>query len=222
MKRYEKTLTELQKIGDAILDKYNSSNPFYEVDIEYIIESGFGIKIEPVALKAEFKIEAFPSLAKNTIYVDIGSLDDERQERRYRFTLAEELAHIILHADIYKEVSTFEDYFKAERSIPDDLYRRLDNNAKELAGIILMPKHPFINRAIEIRDELCRLKGQDKQNLTDIEKDITRNRIVKILMDDFNVNQEPCEIRLERIERGMQSFLFEMKLDSRYLKKGES
>jgi len=72
--------------------------------IEYIIESGFGIRIDPVPLKVQFAVEAFPAIGKNIIYVDIGLMDDERQERRYRFTLAEELAHIILHADIYKKV----------------------------------------------------------------------------------------------------------------------
>ena len=144
-------------------------------------------------------------------------MDDIRQERRYRFTLAEELAHIILHSDIYKEVKTFDDYFKAERSISEDSYHRLDRNAKELAGIILMPRYTFINRAIEIRDELCGPK--DKNSLTAVEKDKIRNQIVRRLMDDFNVNQEPCEIRLDRIEKGLHCLLFEMSLNRSYLKK---
>jgi len=202
-------------MGDAVLAKHNSKNPY----IEYIIESGFGIRIDPVPLKVQFAVEAFPAIGKNIIYVDIGLMDDERQERRYRFTLAEELAHIILHADIYKKVETFDGYFRVERSIPDDLYHRLDNNAKELAGILLMPRYPFINRAVEIRDTLCRLKGKEKDVLTDIEKGEMRNQIIRILADDFNINEKPCEIRLERIEKGLRTSLFDLKLDRRYLKK---
>jgi len=217
--KYERTLSQLQKIGDEILEKHNKNNFYYEVGIEYIIEAGFGIHIEAEPLKERYGVEAFPAIGKSIIYIDISLMDDSRQERRYRFTLAEELAHIILHSDIYKEVKTFNDYFKAERSISEDSYHRLDRNAKELAGIILMPRYTFINRAIEIRNDLCRSKAKDKNSLTDIEKNKARNQIVRILMDDFNVNQEPCEIRLERIEKGLNCSLFEMSLDKSFLKK---
>ena len=87
-----------------------------------------------------------------------------------------------------------------------------------LAGIILMPRYYFINRAVEIRDTLLSSPRKEKEVITDEKKDILRTKIVKTLMDDFNVNQRAVEIRMERIERFLHTPLFSMILRRNYLK----
>ena len=72
---------------------------------------------------------------------------------------------MILHKEIYKDVKNLEDYLRVEKTIPNGEYDRLHSNAKMLAGIILMPMYPFINRAVEIRDDLCKLGGAKKEDL---------------------------------------------------------
>jgi len=219
MKSYLKTLPELQKIGDEILDKCNKDNPYYEVDIDGIVEKCYDIHIEGAPLKWEHGVEGYPCLGGHKIFIDSGLMNEDRQERRYRFTLAEEFAHIILHRDIWKNVNTPEEWADAWKNLPDDVHNKLDNNAKELAGILLLPRYPFINRAVEIRDSLCVTFGYELSCLSDIQKDETKYSVIKVLTDNFNVSSQPCEIRMERIERYFKQSLFEMSLKPQYLKK---
>lgn len=219
MKAYLKTLTELQKIGDEILDKCNKDNPYYEVDIDGIVEKCYDIRIEGAPLKWEHGVEGYPCLGGHKIFIDSGLMNDDRQERRYRFTLAEEFAHIILHKDIWKNVNTPEEWADAWKDLSDGIHNKLDNNAKELAGILLMPRYPFINRAVEIRDGFCVTLGYELPRLSGIQKDEIKYSVIKRLADDFNVSSQPCEIRMERIERYLNQSLFEMSLKPQYLRK---
>jgi len=219
MQNYLKSLSDLQRIGDEILEKVNKDNPFYEVDIDYIVEAHYDIRIEAAPLKWEFGIEGYPCLGGHKIFIDSTLMNDIRQEKRYRFTLAEELAHIILHRDVWKDINTVEQWIDAWTKIPDNIYNKLDNNAKELAGIILLPRYQFINRAIEIRNESCRTLGYSPDKLSDEQKDEIRAAVIRVLMDDFNVNAKPCEIRLERTERYFKQTLVDMELKPHYLKK---
>ncbi|MBI5207763.1 MAG: ImmA/IrrE family metallo-endopeptidase [Candidatus Firestonebacteria bacterium] len=219
MKSFLKNLSELQQIGDEILEKCNTNNPNYEVDIDMIVEKYYEIKIESAPLKWEHGIEGYPCLSGRKIFIDSNLMNDDKQERRYRFTLTEEFAHIILHKDLWKDINAPDEWIKKFQELPDDIYKKLDNNAKELAGIILLPRYEFINRAIEIRNCICNTYKYNLQKLTELQKDEIKDKIIKILMDDFNVNSEPCEIRMERLERYMKQSLFEMILKSQYLKK---
>lgn len=221
MESYLKTLPELQKIGDEILDKCNKDNPYYEVDIDLIVEKCYNIRIEGAPLRWEHGVEGYPCLGGNKIFIDSGLMNDDRQERRYRFTLAEEFAHTVLHKDLWKDVNTPNEWADAWQTLPDDVHNKLDNNAKELAGILLLPRYPFINRATEIRDNLCVTFGYTLPTLTDIQKDEIRDSVIRVLTDDFNVSSQPCEIRMERIERYFKQSLFEMVLKSQYLKKSK-
>ena len=60
MRAYLKTLSELQKIGDEILDKCNKDNPYYEVDIDGLVEKCYDIRIEGAPLKWEHGVEGYP------------------------------------------------------------------------------------------------------------------------------------------------------------------
>ncbi len=55
----------------------------------------------------------------------------------YRFTVAEELAHLLLHRSVLAGVRTLEDFLELYHS---DDYHYLDRNAKRLAGSLLMPE----------------------------------------------------------------------------------
>lgn len=57
MKSFLKSLSELQQIGDKVLEKCNTNNSSYEVDIDMIVEKYYEIKIESAPLKWEHGIE---------------------------------------------------------------------------------------------------------------------------------------------------------------------
>lgn len=109
MDKYLRGLPELQKIGDEILEKVNKDNPYYEVDIDRIVETHYNIRIEGAPLSWEHGLEGYPCLGGHKIFIDSNLMNDDKQDRRYRFTLAEEFAHIILHRDIWKDVNTPEE-----------------------------------------------------------------------------------------------------------------
>jgi len=178
------------------------------VDIELLLERHYDIQIDTVPLSFDHGIEAYLSISGSKIYIDTGLADSDSQENRYRFTLAEELAHKIIHEPIYADVKDAEDWIKIWKEIPDETFRRLDKNAKELAGIILMPEKEFWKRAIEIK---CSLYGLYVINgkPSDEQKSQMMVEVRKILMDDFQVNEEPCRIRLGRIEKWEQKSLFD-------------
>lgn len=69
MDNYLKSLPDLQKIGDGILEKANKDNPYYEVDIDHIVEVHYNIRIEGAPLKWEFGIEAYPCLGGHKIFI---------------------------------------------------------------------------------------------------------------------------------------------------------
>lgn len=219
MDQFKKTLTEIQEVGDKILKEINYDDyTHYAVDIEYIIESHFNIRIESAPLKWYRGVEGYPSLNGRKIYVDVNLMNEDNQERRYRFTLAEELAHIILHSDIWKDVETVDEWVQKWSNIPESDDRYLNINAKELAGVILMPKNYFINRAIQLRDKFIAENSFFPLENVQTES-VIRYSVIRSLMNDFNVSQKPCEIRLERIERAFDKSLFSMELNPKYLKK---
>lgn len=205
--KHRKTLSELRKIGSTLPRIFSKENPC-EVDIELLLDKHYGIKIDLVPLKIENGIEAYASICGKKIYMDIGLADSDWQEKRYRFTLAEELAHIILHQEIYSDVESFADWEKVWNDIPEDIHEMLDKNAKELAGIILMPEREFIKRLLELREEfyeIYRVKGKpSNEQQSHIIADIRRR-----LIDDFNINEEPCRIRIIRIEMWKGKSIFE-------------
>lgn len=204
---YQKSLSQLRKIGESISLIYSENK--YSVDIERTVEHLYRVRIDYVPLKAEYGVEAWASINEKKIYIDIGLADSDSSERRYRFTLAEELAHIILHAPIYKGITRFEEWQDIWESMDEDIHSKLDRNAKELAGIILMPEKIFWDRLLNLRNSFYRI-----YNVKDTPSDEQRSRItidvVKRLMDDFSVNEGSCRIRIQRIEMWKNRSFFEI------------
>ncbi len=90
---------DLRRKADEFLRKYNSAGNI-PIPIEEIVEFDFGINIVPVlGLQREFEVEGFTSGDLKNIYVD----EYVYTERitRYRFTLAHEIGHIVLHRRLY-------------------------------------------------------------------------------------------------------------------------
>lgn len=73
------------------------------VPIEFIIESDFAMDIVPVpGLQSGFDVVAFITNDMSEIRVDEHVYMNRLN--RYRFSLAHELAHRVLHADLWSEV----------------------------------------------------------------------------------------------------------------------
>ena len=111
------------------------------VDIERLIETKYGIiPTTHFGLQEKYGVMAYMLTQGNRIFIDDKLLDNPRFGQRYRFTLAEELAHYILHKDIYKDSKTIDERIEQESLLTRQEKWFLETNAKALASAVLMPK----------------------------------------------------------------------------------
>src|SRR3989442_321099 len=93
------------------------------VPIEDIVDRGFRIDIVPeYGMEDRFQAVAFLTRDLKEIRVDRRVF--ERQPGRLRFSLAHELAHLILHADVYGQLAfnTTAEWKAAMTGIPEKEY----------------------------------------------------------------------------------------------------
>ncbi len=108
--------------------------------IEEIVEFQLRWNIIPIPnLYRTFRIEGWLSGDLRTVCVDEKQLSDF--ETRYRFTLAHEVAHSLIHASFYRfyKISSTEEWIKTRVKLDRDLIDRLEWQARNLAGRILVP-----------------------------------------------------------------------------------
>lgn len=93
---------DLRAVADKFLERYNHDRSI-PVPIEQIIDVHFRIDIVPLpGLQHGFEIDACVTSNLATIFIDEYTYNSV--STRYRFSLAHEFAHVILHRDIFKEL----------------------------------------------------------------------------------------------------------------------
>ncbi|HHX57134.1 MAG TPA: ImmA/IrrE family metallo-endopeptidase [Clostridiales bacterium] len=142
----------LTKNGDKILGKLICSNgitPYYDMDEQDYL---------------------FLKVSENTILVEVRLLEQENQGR-YRFTLAHELAHWILHKEKIKSEVAYDD------SQSD---KAMEYQADYFASVLLMPL-PVIKRFFHYYA---------------MKKNLTRTDKIELMANQFGVSKQAMEIRL--------------------------
>jgi Zn-dependent peptidase ImmA (M78 family) len=189
---------ELEAIAAGFLSKHGKGKyDGVSLLIEAIIEgSGFYIWAVP-GLKE--KAEAYVPVRGNKIYVD----EDQYRSAtsfRSRFTLAEELAHILIHRPLFAGMDTPE-IIKFQKAIPDADYLRMERNAKYLAGALLMKKDVFEKRFNHF--------WQKQQSRTPVPVFVFRY-VVRRLSSDFFVSCHAAAIRSRHLGLVTQAQLNEL------------
>ena len=125
---------EIAKKAEEVLEECWDDT--FPVDVEAICDD-LGIGILPIdGLSRTFRVDAFISSNFKSIYVD--SREFERNSHRYRFSVAHELGHYVLHKKYCPEnVDDLKEWFK--------IFRRFINNYAEFqanyfAGSLLVPE----------------------------------------------------------------------------------
>jgi Zn-dependent peptidase ImmA (M78 family) len=144
--------------------------------------SACGYSIIPVPGLADIA-DAYIPITGKRIYID------EEQylsaSFRVRFTLAEELAHILLHVPLFQGKSSKE-IEELRDNISDTEYQAMERQAKHLAGCLLMPPAVFRDRF----DHFYSIKSQRTPNQRRILLFVFRQ-----LSIDFNVSSHSCAVR---------------------------
>lgn len=133
------TYNLIRKYAEDFLERYHHERTIH-VPIEEIVEFKLNIGITPLpGLKERIEIEGFISSNLKTIYVDQGVM--EKYPNRYRFTLAHEVGHAILHEDLYKNVDfeSVEDWKHFIKCLDPREYGFFELHAYNFAGLVLVP-----------------------------------------------------------------------------------
>jgi hypothetical protein len=115
------------------------------IPIEAIVEFSMGLEIRPIReLRNRFGFEGSISSDLETILVDEDLLN--RYVNHYRFTLAHEVGHLLLHSEQVRAIAseTTADWKTAVQSIPPTDYSRMEFQAYEFAGCLLVPREPLL------------------------------------------------------------------------------
>jgi len=181
---------DLERIAKQFLQQHHPSLEL-PIPIEEIAEFAVGLNIVPIpGLYRDYKIESWLSCDQKAVFVDLRQC--EEMETRYRFSLAHEIGHLLLHADLYREVSlgSFEDWISFHEGLDPATRDSLEWQARSLAGRILVPAEPLVRHAQEQIDAVkLRLpKGVDPEALF--------GAVAIPLSDIFNVHEEVVRIRL--------------------------
>ena len=120
--------------------------------------------------------------------MDAELMNEARLEKKYRFTLAEELAHFLIHRDLFINCHTAEDRLKIEDMLDERTEAHMESNAKALASAILMPK-TCVEPLVES------LAGK----LVDAEGHILVDKLVSELAGEYDVNFQAAKRRMRNL-----------------------
>ena len=171
------------------------------IPVELIVERE-GLDIVPVpSLRAAYDLDGGTSLDCKRIFVD--SYLADAYETRYRFTLAHELGHVILHRDLFRElanrVTSTAEWLAAHADLSDMRGGSLEWQANCFAGHLLVPDHhlrcEFENARQEIGEQIrtAVAQGIDRPMVVDV----AWESLVMRLAQPFRVSRGVIERRLK-------------------------
>ena len=131
--------------ADALRSRFPSCAKL-PVPVLDLAEFDLGLELVPKAgLRQAGDIESLLLGDLKTIFVDRDAFLDPRSENRLRFSVAHELGHLILHADVYRGLrhESLEAWMEFLLAITEAEYNCLESHAYEFAGRLLVPPEPL-------------------------------------------------------------------------------
>ncbi|MBW8016437.1 MAG: ImmA/IrrE family metallo-endopeptidase [Planctomycetes bacterium] len=207
----EYSITELEQIAekfhDGIGDRFE-----IPVDVDLLLEDidGVDLDIWP-GLQANYRMLGMTGFNRHTgilsIYIDDQLADSSAGIRRYRMTVAEELAHIIIHRPAIEAVEKPEDFRHIQNHDRWYLYER---NAKWLAAAILMPASHVLRDAGKMYTEMISALPADMKytNPEAIKKMITSKLAamydVSVVSMHYRLEKWPINV-ISKIDEAMKN-----------------
>lgn len=188
------TQTTISKTALEFLRRNNALGQI-PVPIEEIVEFRLSIQITPLpGLERDFDTLAFISSDLKTITVDEAMLTS--QYHRYRFSLAHELGHMVLHSAMLAahHVESIEQYRAFFTAFDPVLYSDLEAQANAFAGCVFAPAPELVSRfskaAARLKPAGLRLNYKSMPY------------VVRVLADEFEVAWETMAIRVREEHLG--------------------
>lgn len=160
---------DLAEEARQFLDEYWPSRDI-PVDVDQIVDVTMGIHIAPTPhLERAYGIDGFLAANGETIRVDADTY--ENNGPRYRFTVAHEIAHLWLHEgliEILADVESIGEFIDVQQRLLARTYRRYEQQAYMMAGLILVPPGtlmPVIEEAREVAQREADISLNFTQNV---------------------------------------------------------
>ena len=188
--------SDLQRQADQVLSVYHPTLEI-PVPIEEIIESGFRLEIIPVrGYRQGTGVEGGLSADLTNITVDEWVM--QSRENRYRFTLAHELAHLILHREQIEALKPDDtaDWKALIQSVAPKDYSMMEFQANALAGLILVPTEHLLQE-YQSASARARARGIDLAELSDFGLE----HVAEWTAEAFKVSGQVVSIRLKHALR---------------------
>lgn len=199
---------DINKHAEDFLRKHKRDETL-PVDIEAIAEFDLGLNIFPFPnLQETFDIDGFISGDLNVIYVD--EFIYYQRPARYRFTLAHEIGHYVLHSDLIGSFhpQSVADWSKSILAVDEETYGWLEWQAYSFAAAVLVPrvslKQDFRNelKLLQPKIDLIRSKGLSVESSLDY----IINAIATKLIGIYNVSTDVLNKRISKeLEKGYLS-----------------
>jgi len=191
-------------IAQDFLKKHHPSLKI-PIPIEKIVDNIFRIDIIPIPGLLR-DLSSIGSTTVGFISGDLKSIyvDDyiaENNARMYRFTLAHEIGHSILHKKVYKNLpfDSIDSYidFIMQFQEDDESFKWYEMQANNFAGLVLVPSDKLelsIQRAVTIfRNE----KAKRKADFKDIDQDEIWAYLCNFVADEFAVSSDVIRLRVQ-------------------------
>ncbi len=165
------------------------------VPIEEIAEFHFGINIVPLpGLLRDLEVDGFTSADLTTISVDQDTLEQD-PPRRYRFTLAHETGHVVLHKSVFQRFtfSTIEEYKRQVRQIDETDHRRLEFQGYAFAGLVLVPGKQLEAQLMKAID-LAASQGFSIADYPDVAQDYVEQWLANVFLVSTDVIQRRLQL----------------------------
>lgn len=183
------TVKDIEAAAWNLLNKLYGSFIPIPIDIEYLLEvhpcvadfdlvKGLQLKYGIAGVVFRFKEDCYSILVDSDIA--------DRSPYFYRFTIAEELSHLVLHRDLINEIDTLG---KAVKLLSDPRYKNMDRNAKRFAAALLMP-NKIVIRDSEVLYHNIFLKDRSKT------KETILAEIIDALRKKYDVSRKTMTYRL--------------------------
>ena len=127
------------------------------IPIEEIIEFDLGIEIRPISyMKSSTDLDAVISSDLKIVFVEKSLMENHRYLFRYRFSLAHEIGHLILHGNKLKELKfeSLEEWVKIRASFDEDDLIWFENQAMEFGGRLMVPYELLYNDVFKFKDKI--------------------------------------------------------------------
>lgn len=184
---------DLRKKAEAFLREHHSAGHI-PVPIEEIVEFDFYINIVPVlGLQREFEVDGFTSSDLQNIYVDEYVYTD--RVTRYRFTLAHEIGHIVLHRHLYRahRFNTIVGWKEFINSMTEKDHSWLEYQGYAFAGLVLVPGEKLLKSTAEWAKKI-KDQGISMEKNWDFAWELITDHMAKA----FLVSSDVIEKRIEK------------------------